>query len=148
MLDSLTLVTPLGWRLILLCGLVLLPACAISAYDPAGGESEIRARYQQARLAYQQRMLPLARYFVTHCAPLPDRQYLECINGKRAEIAAQNIYPEQAVSVEHRSRMEQQFLEGRMDRKQLRTGLEALRLADEAARLGQDIAVGRYSGRY
>lgn len=147
MLKSPALALPFGRWLIALVAASMLAACATPAHDPAtGNEAQIRARYQQARTVYQQRMAPLAQYFVANCAPLADRQYLDCINGKRAEIAAQSIYPEQ--TTDQRAALEQQFLDGHLDRKQLRIRLEKLRLDDEAAQLDRDIVAGSYSGRY
>lgn len=147
MLESLALALVFHrWPIPLLLA-IMLTGCATPTQHAADHEAPIRARYQQARIVYQQRMAPLAQYFVANCAPLADdRQYLDCINGKRAEMAAQSIYPEQ--TAQQRLLLESEFLEGRLDRKQLRTRLENLRLDDEALQLSRDLAAGNYSGRY
>lgn len=128
--------------------LSLLGACAgtPASHDPS--QPQIEARYRQASESYQQKMAPLAQYFVKNCSPLPDKAYLDCINAKRNEIAALSIYPDTAATIRQRQNLEQQFLAGQINRKQLRAELEALKAKQNAEQLKHDIAAGAYSGRY
>lgn len=126
----------------------LLAACAATAPVPPADQQQIRARYERARDEYRQKMAPLAQYFVKTCSPLPDPDYLACIERKREEIAELSIYPETADIVSRRQILEQQLLQGQIDRKQFRASLESLRLDYEAAQLQRDLASGRYNGRY
>lgn len=129
--------------------LMLLTACAsVSNNLEADRQLQIQSRYQQARANYRQQMAPLADYFVKTCGPLPDRDYLACINSKRNEIAALSIYPEQPATASRRLALENQLLTGQIDRKQFRSQLEAQKTDDETAQLNRDIANGAYSGRY
>jgi hypothetical protein len=108
----------------------------------------IEQRYAEAKEAYKQKMAPIAHYIVTVCAPMDDKHYIECINGKRGAIKALSIYPENAATREQRITLEKRLIEKRIDRKQFRAELEALKDRYNAARLEQDISAGVYSGQY
>lgn len=127
----------------------LLVGCAgSSATLESDGSKLVASRYRQAREAYIQHMAPLAQYFVKTCSPLADRDYLDCINNKRSEIAALSIYPERPETAQQRQILEQRLLNGEIDRKQFRSQLEAIKGEDENAQLARDLASGVYSGRY
>ena len=108
----------------------------------------IEQRYAQAKESYQQKMAPIAQYIVTVCVPMEDKAYVECINGKRSTIKTLSIYPENAATREQRIALERQLIDKRIDRKQFRAALEALKERYNAARLEQDISAGVYSGQY
>lgn len=108
----------------------------------------IEQRYAQAKEAYKQKMAPIAQYMATVCAPMEDKAYVECINAKRGAIKALSIYPENATTREQRIALEKQLIDKRIDRKQFRAELEALKERYNAVRLEQDISAGVYSGQY
>lgn len=108
----------------------------------------IEQRYAEAKEAYKQKMAPIAQYIVTVCAPMDDKAYIKCINGKRGAIKALSIYPENAATREQRIELEKRLIDKRIDRKQFRAELEALKDRYNAARLEQDISAGVYSGQY
>lgn len=130
----------------LVCALVLtqLAACA----SVHSGRQAIEARYAQASERYKQNITPLAQYFVKTCGPMVDRDYLDCIEGKRSEIAALSIYPESEAAKAERQVLESRLLDKQLDRKQFRAQLEALKARYDAKQLQRDIDNGEYSGRY
>lgn len=127
---------------------LLMTACASPMTTQDNNQQQIHARYQQARLMYQNNMAPMAQHFIKTCSPLSDPEYLDCINGKRGEIAVINIYPETAAAGEQRLKLEKMLLNGDIDRKQFRHQLEALKANDDARQLELDVTSGHYSGRY
>lgn len=108
----------------------------------------IEQRYAEALTLYRQKMAPIAQYIVSVCAPMEDKAYVDCINGKRGAIKALSIYPENAVTREQRIAFEKQLIDKQIDRKRFRSELEALRERYNAARLEQDVNAGVYSGQY
>jgi len=134
----------------LVCLLLLtqVAACAGPSATAHSGRQAIEARYAQATALYKQNMAPLAQYFVKTCGPMADHDYLDCINGKRNDIAALSIYPEQPAAAEERQMLERRLLDKQIDRKQFRAQLEALKIRYDAEQLQRDIDNGQYSGRY
>lgn len=137
-----------------LSGLVLsmLVGCALeqplSQEQADARQKGIESQYAAAVFVYKHNMAPLAQHFVKVCAPQADREYLECIHDKRREIAALDIYPESRELKEQRAALEQQLLDGKIDRPAFRSQLEALKASHDAERLKQDISVGVYHGNY
>ncbi len=125
-----------------------LAACASVSTASQSSRQQIESCYEQAIEVYKQKITPLAQYFAKTCGPMADRDYLDCINAKRSEIAALSIYPEQPAAKAERQDLESQLLNKQLDRKQFRAQLEALKARYDAKQLQLDIDNGEYSGGY
>lgn len=126
-----------------------LLACVETPMIPQASQQQpIENRYAQAQRLYKQKLAPLAQYFAKTCAPMPDDEYLRCIDAKRGEIEALSIYPESAAVASQRRLLEQRLLSGVINRKQFRAGLEQIHADEEARQLQRDFAEGVYHGRY
>lgn len=133
------------------CALLLmqLAACAnLSTATQSSRQQQIESRYAQALEVYKQKITPLAQYLAKTCGPMVDRDYLNCINAKRSEIAALSIYSEQAAATAERQILERRLLDKQIDRKQFRAQLEELKASYDAKQLQRDIDNGEYTGGY
>jgi hypothetical protein len=132
------------------CALLLtqLAGCTSLTTMQTSRQQQIESRYAQATKVYKQKITPFAQYFVKTCGPMEDREYLDCINAKRSEIAALSIYPESAEAKIERQILETRLLDKQIDRKQFRAQLEALKAGYDAKQLQCDIDNGEYTGGY